>query len=256
MADISVVFEDRFILVLEKEAGLIVNRSLSAQGRTLQDQLADYFALPGKDLGIGGRAGIVHRLDKETSGLLVVAKEEESYFDLIRQFKERRVEKKYFALVHGQPAQDRLISVLPVSRHPRTRMRFAVLPDGREARTDFEVLKRLRFKSKIFQDIIASFPPSKRKFLRNNAYYYSLFLAKPKTGRTHQIRVHAKSANHPLVSDPLYGQKLYKFDRTFCPRLFLHACQLGFFHPRSGRWMEFKSSLPKDLVDALSFLEE
>lgn len=256
MADLKIIFEDTCFLVLEKETGLVVNRSQSAKGKTLQDQLADYFGLSKGDLGIGERAGIVHRLDKETSGLLVVAKQEDSYFSLTRQFKEREVEKSYLALVHGQPAEDSFTSVFPVGRHPKARLHFTILPYGRRARTDFKIWQRLKFKSEIFEEILRNFPKGRRKFLKNNAYYYSLLSAKPQTGRTHQIRVHLKSQKHPIVTDSLYAQKLYKFDLSFCPRLFLHASKLGFHHPETGKWMEFESPLPKDLEHPLSFLED
>ncbi|OGD86173.1 hypothetical protein A2Z23_02265 [Candidatus Curtissbacteria bacterium RBG_16_39_7] len=256
MADLKVIFEDDVVLVLEKETDIVVNRSQSARGETLQDRLMDYFGLKNGELGIGERAGIVHRLDKETSGLLVVAKTQKAYDFLTEQFAQRLVEKEYVTLVHGKVPEDSFSVVMPLGRHPKKRIKFAVVPWARTAETKFEVKKRLRFKEKEFQNILERLGREKKKYYQNNAFYYILLTVQPKTGRTHQIRVHAKSQNHPVVSDPLYSGKFYKFDLSFCPRLFLHAQKLAFTHPEKGKTMLFESSLPKDLGDSLSFLEE
>jgi len=256
MADLKIIYEDDSILVLEKEAGIVVNRSISVKDKTLQDKLSDYFGLPKGNLGPGGRAGIVHRLDKETSGLLVVAKTQKSYDFLVNQFAARQVEKSYLVLTHGKVEEGFFNVVLPLGRHPQERIKFLVQPNARVAETRFKVDKRLKFKEKEFQEILKKIKKERRKYYQNNAFYYTLLLAQPKTGRTHQIRVHAKAQNHPVVSDPLYGGKLYQFDLFFCPRLFLHAQKLGFFHPETGKFVQFESPLPNDLKGALSFLEE
>jgi 23S rRNA pseudouridine1911/1915/1917 synthase len=256
MANLKIIFEDTFLLVLEKEAGLVVNRSYSVKEKTLQDELSDYFGLQKKDLGMGGRAGIVHRLDKETSGLLVVAKTQKAYDFLTRQFAQRLVDKSYLALVHGKVEENTFSVVLPLGRHPQRRIKFATLFAARRAETQFWVLKRLRFKAEEFQKILAKVKKERKKYYQNNAVYYTLLEAKPKTGRTHQIRVHLKSQNHPLVSDPLYAGRFYKFDLSFCPRLFLHARGLRFSHPKLGKLMQFESPLPKELKEALFHLEE
>jgi 23S rRNA pseudouridine1911/1915/1917 synthase len=256
MADLKIIFEDDSILVLEKEAGVVVNRSQSVRDKTLQDRLMDHFGLPKGDLGIGERCGIVHRLDKETSGLLVVAKSQKAYGSLTNQFAKRSVEKRYLVLAHGKVKEKSFSVVVPLGRHPQERIKFAVQFGARAAETKFEVKRRLRLKEKEFQEILKKVKKERKKYYQNNAFYYTLLWAQPKTGRTHQIRVHAKAQNHPVVSDPLYAGKLYQFDLSFCPRLFLHAQKLAFVHPETGKLVQFESPLPKDLEGALSFLEE
>jgi len=255
MAKLKIVFEDDSILVLEKEAGVVVNQSASTRTKTLQEELSEYFGLSSGDLGIGKRAGIVHRLDRETSGLLVVAKTQKAHLFLTSQFARRLVEKCYLVLTHNQIAEDFFSVSVPIGRHPKERMKFAVRFGAKMAETKFEVQKRLKFKEKQFQEILGKLKRDRRKYYQNNAFYYTLLLAKPKTGRTHQIRVHLKAQNHPIVSDPLYSGRLYKFDQHFCPRLFLHAHKLAFIHPETGKYLQFESSLPEDLNRALAFLE-
>jgi 23S rRNA pseudouridine1911/1915/1917 synthase len=233
----KIVFEDEEILVLEKPAGIVVNRAESVKGKTVQDWLEE------KQKTVDGRqktespsdfvrrAGIVHRIDKETSGLLLVAKTPEAFENLQKQFKERRVEKQYLALVHGlvEPKEGEIRA--PVGRLPWNRERFGVLAGGKEAKTTYVVISN-------FQS-----PNSKEK--------YSLLELKPKTGRTHQIRVHLKYWGHPVVADDKYaGRKTNRKDREWCPRLFLHASFIAFSHPKTGKRVEFISALPQDLKTA------
>lgn len=252
MEELEILWEDEDLLVLNKKAGITVNRAQSEKSETVQDLLMKYFRIA--DLGIGDRAGIVHRLDKETSGCLLVAKNEAVYSSMTKQFQERSVEKTYQALVHGKLEGD-VMTNLPLGRHPKKRQQFAVLPFGRESETKFALEQVLRFKEGTFRKLAGQFPKKREKFLENHAFYYSLVSAKPKTGRTHQIRLHSKYLGHPVVSDPAYAGKLYDFDKFFCPRLFLHASSITFSHPATRERVTFRSPLPGDLSEVLSYFE-
>ena len=216
---LKVVYEDRELLVVDKPAGLPVHPSAGHPKHTLVNALLAHCP----DLeGIGGevRPGIVHRLDKDTSGLLMVAKNAQSHASLSQQLKERTIKKGYLALVKGQPAPSQGIIDAPIARDPRNRKRMAVVLEGRQSVTRYEVLERLGS--------------------------HTLLEVWPGTGRTHQIRVHLASLGHPLAGDSLYGGKA-----PFTGRQFLHAHILGFHHPFSHEWLEFTSPLPEDLALAL-----
>ena len=220
---LSVVYQDTHILVLDKPAGLTVHPGPGHPDRTLVNALLAL--VPGlPEAGEAQRPGIVHRLDKETSGLMVVAKTEKAHASLIRQLKERRVHKTYVALVHGtvSPAEGEVSG--PIARHPKHRQRMAVVPDGREALPRYRVL--------------------------GHAPGYTLVEANPVTGRTHQIRVHFAHMGHPLVGDATYGKA-----SALVGRHFLHAARLGFHLPPDEReWREFQSPLPEELAAALAGL--
>ncbi|MBI2599171.1 RluA family pseudouridine synthase [Candidatus Curtissbacteria bacterium] len=260
MEDFNIIFEDDDILVLDKPAGLVVNKSETIKEKTLQDRLSAYFHL-GSSLGIGDRAGVVHRLDRETSGLMVVAKTKPAFENLQKQFKERKVKKEYTALVHGKVLDDRGKIDKPIGRIGSFG-KFGVAAGGRESRTVFEVEGRYKIKDDRFNVILnsiqdpdsgqARMTKSRLNYLKNHARDYSLLSVFPKTGRTHQIRVHLKSIGHPVVSDLIYAPaKLLKSDMLWCPRLFLHAKSLEFRHPGTGRQIFFESDLPNDLKDAM-----
>ncbi|MFW6110075.1 MAG: RluA family pseudouridine synthase [Patescibacteria group bacterium] len=229
----NIVYEDDFILVVNKPSGLVVNRSETWKGETLQDKLEDFFGL--EDAGVGERAGIVHRLDKETSGLLLVAKDEDTFSFLQQQFKQRQVRKMYLALVHGKVEEERFIVDAAIARNPQDSMKFAVVEDGREAVTTFEVDER---------------------FVKGGEDF-TLLRVFPYTGRTHQIRVHLCALNHPIVSDLRYGGSVRaRADREWCNRLFLHAAYLNFVSLENAHErMEVTSSLPEDLIACLDLLE-
>lgn len=229
----KIIYEDKELLVLDKPAGMVVNRAQSVRGETVQDFLEDYLRL--SDRGIGDRAGIVHRLDKETSGLLLVAKTQAAFQNLQKQFKERRVEKRYHGLVHGLIASQKGEITAPISRSPYDRKKFGVFLGGRGAKTGYEVLRNYRSAS---------------------GEEFSLVVFSPETGRTHQIRVHTKYLGHPLVADPLYAGKRARADRAWCPRLFLHAARIAFVHPASGEKIKFSLNLPSDLEKSLKTLNE
>jgi 23S rRNA pseudouridine1911/1915/1917 synthase len=230
----KIIFEDSSFLIIDKPTGYIVNDAETTKGQlTLQSWLSslDYPLAKSKE----ERGGIVHRLDKETSGLLIIAKTLESFNSLQKQFKEREVEKTYIALVHGKVEPEKGTIEVSVGRLPWRRDRFGVLPGGRAARTDYEVIS----------------------FYKKDGEEHSLVEVKPKTGRTHQIRIHFKYLRHALVSDSFYaGRKTAKKDRAWCPRLFLHAKEITFNHPESGKRLKFSSDLPPDLRKVLTSLQK
>jgi 23S rRNA pseudouridine1911/1915/1917 synthase len=216
-AERLIVHLDDDLAVIEKPAGLVVHYAPSHKGETLVDLLA---GIAGG--GEGGRPGIVHRLDKDTSGLMLVARNEEAHRALARMVKAREVVREYTALVEGELGSRTGTIDAPLGRHRRQRTRRAVKGAGsRKARTHFEVVENLRADT--------------------------LVNALLETGRTHQIRVHFAAIGHPVVGDPEYGSR----GRHGLERQFLHASRLGFTHPRTEERMEFTSELPGDLDAAL-----
>ncbi len=215
---LKVVYEDEDLLVIDKPAGLVVHPGAGHPTDTLANALVAYLGrMPTPD----ERPGIVHRLDKDTSGLMVAAKNEAAHRRLQADLKARRFKKGYLALVEGRLSPPEGIIDAPVGRDPRRRTRMAVVSTGRPAVTRYRV----------------------REYLGGA----TLVEVWPETGRTHQIRVHFASLGHPLVGDRLYGRA--------CPTLnrhFLHAFYLGFPHPRSGQWLEFTSPLPPELEAELA----
>lgn len=227
----KIIYQDDYLMVLEKPPGWIVNQAETTKGqRVLQSWLAkvDYPLAKSKEY----RSGIVHRLDKETSGLLLVAKTKEVFESLQSAFKEREVRKTYLALVHGEVMPKDGSIEAPVGRLPWRRDRFGVLAGGREAVTQYRTIR----------NYYSAF--SKEKF--------TLLELKPKTGRTHQIRIHLKFLGNPIVADEFYaGRKTARNDRKWCPRLFLHASGISLEQPTTGRNVVFKSTLPADLQKVL-----
>ena len=243
MSEIEIIYEDDNLLVLNKPAGITVNRSDTTRNeQTVQDWVEEKIKnqkLKTKNVDQESdfykRAGIVHRLDKETSGILLVAKDEDSFINLQNQFKERVVKKTYLALAHGKIKLKEGEIKATVGRLPWNRKRFGVLSGGRESVTKYKVLKYL---------VLA----------KNKNDFFSLVELYPETGRTHQIRVHLKYINHPIFADSLYaGRKTARDDRTRLERVFLHACKIEFTHPKNGKHLAFESPLPPELE---SFLTE
>ena len=223
---LNIHYQDPELLVVDKPAGMPVHPSPGHPSRTLVNAL---LALCPDLKGIGGevRPGIVHRLDKDTSGLMVVAKTGRAHAGISQQFKGRAIRKGYLALVRGhiKPADGTIAG--PIGRDPRNRKRMAVVAGGRDASTYYKALQ----------------------FFATHAEDYSLVEVSPETGRTHQIRVHLAFAGHPLVGDSTYGKKSHIVERHF-----LHAHILGFDHPATGERMEFTSPLPSDLRQAIELL--
>lgn len=236
MNEPSVVWEDGGVMVLDKPAGWVVNDAATAHGNPIiQTWLKENFIFEiSKDDSL--RSGIVHRLDKDTSGLLVVAKTKIAFEKLQKQFAEREVKKEYLALVHGRLKNEKEEVAVTVGRLPWNRERFGIIPSGKPSETVFERLKTLK---------------------DNYGNWYSLLRAYPKTGRTHQIRIHLKYLGFPIVSDSFYaGRKTSRKDRLWCERLFLHAEKICFKHPTSSEVICFKSDLPADLKSSLEALIE
>lgn len=233
MEDPKIIFEDTELFVVNKPSGWITNDASTTKDQpVLQTWIRENFDYPLKG-SREYRDGIVHRLDKETSGILLVAKTKEAFETLQKEFKDRVVEKTYKALVHGKVAEEEGTIEAPVGRLPWRRDRFGVLPGGRSATTFYKVID----------------------YYKDSNSDYSLLELAPKTGRTHQIRIHAKHIGHPLVSDTFYaGRKTARKDRSWCPRLFLHAFSITFKHPKSGKVVNFESDLSEDLIKSLSTL--
>ena len=230
---LDVLFEDDDLLVLNKPPGMVVHPSAGHEESTLVNALLHHCA--GQLSGIGGvaRPGIVHRLDKETSGCLVVAKDDPTHLALSTQFAGREVEKIYHAIVCGAVTPERGGIRANIARHPSHRKRMAVTDGGgREAWTSYRVLERLR--------------------------EATLVEALPHTGRTHQIRVHLKHLGFPLVGDATYGnrqnKRLTELTGYDAPRQMLHAQKLAFRHPRMGKKMSFEAPWPEDFKGALAAL--
>lgn len=226
---LSILYEDADIIVVDKPAGLVVHPGAGNSTGTLVNAILAHCP----DLqGIGGeiRPGIVHRLDKDTSGVLVIAKHDHAIRALQAQFKQRSVRKRYLALAIGDLTPDSGIIEAPIGRHPAHRQKMAVTPHGRAARTRWRVLMRYR---------------------DGRGRSYTLVEVGLHTGRTHQIRVHMAWLGYPLVGDAVYGPAHPPLE---APRQFLHARDLSFVHPTSGQDLMFRAPLPQDLRDVLALL--
>jgi len=229
---LQIYFEDRDLAVIEKPAGMVVHPGSGVRGGTIANALRFHFQNL-SDAGGEGRPGIVHRLDKKTSGLLIVAKNNIAHARLSAAFQARKVQKTYLALVHGKPVRDMATIELPVGRHSRIGTRMAASPaKGRAAHTEYKLLGHFRG--------------------------FSLLEIEIKTGRTHQIRVHLSAIGHPVVGDDVYGERSYKeFVKKFADfnRYFLHAASLRFNHPTTEVAFEFHSPLPPELQKLLDSIK-
>ncbi|MBI2021610.1 RluA family pseudouridine synthase [Candidatus Daviesbacteria bacterium] len=251
MQSIRVVFEDKSLLIIEKPSGLIVTPTETSTDETVAEVVQ-------KQFGINlDRGGIVHRLDKDTSGLLIIAKTVQSLENLQAQFKKRVVKKEYLALVHGFLEKAGKV-VGAIARNPKNREKFIVSGGGREAETEYEPIDKFQIPNDKLQIIFADFNKIQmRKLERTDYGKFTLLRCFPLTGRTHQIRVHLKYIGFPIVADEKYGgRKTARLDRRWCPRQFLHASRIEFNHPVSGKRMTFESPLPEDLMKALKMLGE
>lgn len=220
--DLDIVYEDDDLLVINKSSGLVVHPAPGHYQDTLVNALLAY---SNKLSDINGefRPGIVHRIDKDTSGLLVVCKNNESHEELANQLSDKTLFRQYLAIVHGEIEEDEGEIIAPIGRDPRDRVKMAVVAkNSKEAQTNFKVLERYD--------------------------HYTLVSCNLLTGRTHQIRVHFDFINYPLVGDPLYGIKPTIDTKGQA----LHAYKLGFIHPRNGEYMEFEAKPPQEFVDTLN----
>ncbi len=247
MSEMKIIYEDDDILALDKPSGITVNRSDTTKGEeTVQDWIDREFRIPRpRQAKRGGqnsefrideesdfykRSGIVHRIDKETSGILLVAKSPEVFENLQKQFKERVIKKTYLALVHGKVVPETGEISVPVGRLPWDRKKFGVLAGGREAVTKYKVLSIMYL------------------VFGKKEEPMSLLELYPETGRTHQIRVHLKYLGHPIFADSLYaGRKTSRDDRKILGRVFLHAHKIAFTHPVTGKQIALESPLPEEL---------
>jgi len=220
---LDIVYQDASVAVVNKPSGMVVHPSFGHSSGTLVNGLV--YAI--KDLsGIKGekRPGIVHRIDKDTSGLLMVAKNDQAHESLSGQLQEKTVKREYIALVHGIIDHELGKIDAPIGRDPKDRIRYEVVENGKESVTHFEVIKR-------FAD-------------------YTLIKCRLETGRTHQIRVHMRYIGYPIVGDPLYGpRKTHKSDFG----QFLHAKTIGFDHPVTGEFLSFEAEIPQEFAE---FLDE
>lgn len=220
--DLDIVYEDEDLLVINKPSGLVVHPAPGHYQDTLVNGLLAY---SNKLSDINGefRPGIVHRIDKDTSGLLVVCKNNVTHEALANQLSDKTLFRQYLAIVHGEIEEDEGEIIAPIGRDPRDRVKMAVVAkNSKEAQTNFKVLERYD--------------------------HYTLVSCNLLTGRTHQIRVHFDFINYPLVGDPLYGIKPTIDTKGQA----LHAYKLGFIHPRSGEYMEFEAKPPQEFVDTLN----
>lgn len=263
---IPILFEDNQILVINKPSGVVVNRAESVKEETIQDWAENTLKIDGrhpyppirrgripsayiKQSGFFGaedpqndkeekndfynRAGIVHRLDKDTSGILLIAKTPKSFQNLQKQFADRVIKKTYQTLVSGLLPSKTGEVRLPVGRLPHGRGKFGIVPFGRESVTKYSQVQSYNSKYGI----------------------YSFLEVNPETGRTHQIRVHLKHLGYPVVGDVLYGgRNMLKSAEEFCPRLFLHAAKITFVHPESAGEMTIECPLPEELKKVLNHL--
>lgn len=229
--DIPILFENDDFLVVNKPPGVVVNTAESVKTETIQEWMAkrfDFSVFSNVEGGIEfiNRAGIVHRIDKETSGILLIAKTPSAFYELQRQFKERLVKKTYIAIVHGfvEPKDGEVKA--PVGRLPWNKERFGIVPGGKESVTKYHVLKELT----------------------RDDERYSVLELHPETGRTHQIRVHMKYMNHPLLGDYLYaGRKTSRNDRMWATRVMLHAWKIQFLNPKTSEPIELEAKIPDDM---------
>jgi 23S rRNA pseudouridine1911/1915/1917 synthase len=220
--DLTIVYEDDDVIVIDKPAGMVTHPAHGATSGTLVNALlAHVRSLPGDAL----RPGLVHRLDRDTSGLLVIAKTEAALSALGKAMKARHISREYLGLVTGVPAHPKGTIDGAIGRDPHNRLKYTITADGKPAITHYEVRQRLHNAAEVLFQL--------------------------ETGRTHQIRVHMAAMGHPIINDPVYGKTDRRFD---LPGQALHAWRLSFRHPRTGRDMEFQADPPAEYVAAKTLL--
>jgi 23S rRNA pseudouridine1911/1915/1917 synthase len=253
--DVPILFEDDALVVINKPPGVVVNRAESVKDQTLQDWATEHIQFSSEQVILPkvqddtkpvydinkeftDRSGIVHRIDKETSGILLIAKSAQTFSNLKDQFMNHTIQKIYQAIIHDRlPSPEGEINV-PIDRLPWNKEQFGVVPGGKESITHYKVLETFERKVKKGKEV------------------YQLVECYPKTGRTHQIRVHLKYLNRPILGDYLYaGRKTARDDRTWVPRVMLHAYQIVFSHPISHEEMTINAPLPEDMQTVITTLK-
>lgn len=225
---LEIIYQDEHIAVINKQPGLVVHPGPGNYESTMVSALMFHIkALPAS--GDPQRPGIVHRLDRDTAGLMVIAKTDDAYKGLVNQFSAREVEKRYTAIVSGKPASEHAVINRPVGRHKKYRQKMTVTDDGREAITEYTVSRIWHLQTGTF----------------------SMLNIKIHTGRTHQIRVHLSSMGNPIVGDRIYSKKRDKYKVPF---MLLASTNLGFVHPVTGQRMTFTVKLPEHLADFIEKL--
>nr|WP_069470834.1 23S rRNA pseudouridine(1911/1915/1917) synthase RluD [Candidatus Marithrix sp. Canyon 246] len=221
---LNILYEDEDLLIINKAAGVVVHPGAGNPDKTLVNALLHH----APELEQIPRAGIIHRIDKDTSGLLVVARSLTAHADLVQKLQQRKFIRKYEAIVHGVMVAGSTIDA-PIGRHPTQRVRMAVVENGKPAITHYRIIERYR--------------------------NYTHISVKLETGRTHQIRVHMAYKRYPLLGDPVYGgRRIHKF-KNF-NRQALHAASLGLDHPNSGEFMQWTAALPDDILKLLEELKQ
>lgn len=230
--DLNIIYEDKHIFVINKPSGLVVNKSNTTKNKTLQeiimesDKFSNLFDGISEDSIFWKRGGMAHRIDKDTSGVILFAKNQKALISLMDEFKNRRVDKEYVALVYGEISEEIIEIDAPLGRNPVNRVKMAVTEPGRPSLTIIERIKDVSMEN----------------------IHFTLVRAKPVTGRTHQIRVHLTALNHPVVGDSLYaGKKRNEITKDKYGRLMLHAHKLTIKHPKDGKKVTFEAPLPKPL---------
>jgi len=246
---IKINFEDNAIIAIDKPSGITVNKADTTKGElTIQDWAEEKLHIEnGKPRlhtdnwqneeqysDFYNRGGIVHRLDKETSGVLLIGKNPEAFINLQQQFKQRVIKKTYLTLAHGKVKPETGEINVPIGRLPWNRRQFGVVAGGRDSLTRYAV-KEIKF-YKTFKEFL------------------SFVEVYPETGRTHQIRVHLKYLGYPIFADFLYaGRKTQRNDRKYLQRVFLHASRISFLHPESNKFLHLESVLPEELSQILKY---
>ena len=224
-----VAFEDEHLIVIDKPAGLVVHPAAGNLDGTLVNALLHH--CDGSLSGIGGvaRPGIVHRIDKDTSGLIVAAKTDRAHEGLARQFADHSIDRRYLAITRGKPTPPAGKVDAPLARSPSNRKKVAIVPGGKRAVTHYRTIEPLTGAA--------------------------LMECRLETGRTHQVRVHMASLGHPLIGDPVYGGRMPVAERLGFQRQALHAARLGFSHPITGTTQVYESAMPADMQELFSALQ-
>lgn len=228
---LNVLYEDDHLIAVNKVSGMVTHPGNATGDDTLVHALLHHCGENLSKIGGSLRPGIVHRLDKETSGVIVAAKSDSAYMGMSRLFAERKIDKEYVAVATGKPSLPSGTIDKPIGRHPVNRVKMAVIPHGRPARTDWEILESF-------------------------GQQFSLLRLKIHTGRTHQIRVHLAHLGHPVVGDAVYGNKSSRTDIPGVKRTMLHARKLSFQHPVDNQSVNLKADLPEDFSALLSLLRK